>query len=301
VSSHPSGSLWVDPEGVGQVGDRYAEQAGQYDTYHQNLRDVRERYAPAWGDDSIGNQLKEPFDQVMDTVDGIITGVSGTLDYTAKGLQGSGTAYRQADDDATRAGHFIRTEFESLPTSQPGTVPLERARVEEAPMALERARLVEAPMALERKQAEEAPVAMERMRAVEAPLAGRRMLKSVKPMVKSVKPMTTGLMTSAMALYPGGSRIDGTAIPAGYDLQKLTTLPDGTSRVDVNYYDAIVPVGTGHAITGPDGQPLDTDGGQFFLVRLKDSSQVDATAPGYQPMIVSFSPDGTAVPVSNQA
>jgi hypothetical protein len=280
MSSHPSGGpLWVDPEGVGQIGDRYAEHAGQYDGYHQKLQDLRTRYAPAWGDDSIGDQLKQPFDQVMDTVDGMITGVHGYLDFTAKGLHGSGTAYRQADDDAVRAGHAIRTEFEEIP-SQPGSAPLERGLVEEAPMALERARIVRAPMALERA------------RRVEAPLA----TQNEKVFVKSEKPATMNGLTSAMALYPGGVQIDGTAVPPGYDLQSLTTLPDGTSRVDVNQYDAIVPLGAGHTLTGPDGKPLDTHNDQLFLVRLKDS--FDPTAPGYQPMVVSFSPDGTAVPVT---
>jgi hypothetical protein len=293
MSSHPSGGpLWVDPEGVGQVGDRYAEHAGQYDGYHQKLQDLRTRYAPAWGDDSIGDQLKQPFDQVMDTVDGMITGVHANLDFTAKGLQGSGKAYRQADDDAARAGHTLRTEFEQLPT-KPGSPPLEeRARVEEAPVALERVRANKAPMALERVRTNKAPVALERACRVEAPLATQR--ETV--FVKSQKPATMSGLTSAMALYPGGVQIDGTAVPPGYDLQSLTTLPDGTSRVDVNQYDAIVPLGAGHTLTGPDGKPLDTHNGQLFLVRLKDS--FDPTAPGYQPMVVSFSPDGTAVPVT---
>ncbi len=296
MSSHPGGPLWVDPEGVSALGDGYAEHAGQYDAYRRQLEDLRARYAPAWGDDSIGDQLKQPFDQVMDTVGSILEGVGGNLDYTAKGLQGSGKAYRQADDDAAKAGHAIKAEFEQLP-SKPGSAPLERMRVEEAPMALERMRAVEEPRALVRMRAMQAPFAMERVRRVEAPLATER--GEVLPL-ESRKPATMTGLTSAMALYPGGVHIDGSAVPPGYDLQSLTTLPDGTSRVDANYYDAIVPLGTGRTVTGPDGKPIDAPGDQFFLVRLKDSTAFDPTAPGYQPMIVSFSPDGTAVPVTDQ-
>ncbi|MEV0327405.1 hypothetical protein AB0H63_13290 [Micromonospora echinospora] len=93
-----------------------------------------------------------------------------------------------------------------------------------------------------------------------------------------------------------GVLVDGDPVPPGYELRTLTTFPDGTSRIDANYYESIVPLGTRQPTTA-DGHPVDSDGDQFFLLKPKEDACVDPTAPGYRPLLISFGPDGSATPL----
>jgi len=100
---------------------------------------------------------------------------------------------------------------------------------------------------------------------------------------------------SSYQTYPAGSLVDGEPLTHGFELHSFSTFPDGTARADLNFYDAIVPVGDGHTVTGPDGTPVNSGGDQLFLVKPRPG--VDASTPGYQPMLVSYNPDGSAVPL----
>jgi uncharacterized protein YukE len=100
---------------------------------------------------------------------------------------------------------------------------------------------------------------------------------------------------SSYRTYPAGSLVDGEPLTHGFELHSFSTFPDGTARADLNFYDTIVPVGNGHTVTGPDGTPVNSGGDQLFLVKPRPG--VDASTPGYQPMLVSYNPDGSAVPL----
>ena len=91
------------------------------------------------------------------------------------------------------------------------------------------------------------------------------------------------------------ARIDGVPLAEGYQLRGLSTFEDGTTRIDANLYQSISPVTPGHTVTDANGQPITAAGGPLFVV--KENPSVDPTAPGYEPFIVSFTPDGTAVPI----
>ncbi|KXK60060.1 hypothetical protein AWW66_20810 [Micromonospora rosaria] len=112
--------------------------------------------------------------------------------------------------------------------------------------------------------------------------------------------------TSAVPLTPAtsthlshpteGVLINGVPVPEGFQLRTLNTFEDGTSRLDVNYYESVLPLGDGHVVTGPDGQPVDPDGGHLFLIKPRENA-VDPTSPDYHPMLFSFAADGTPVPL----
>ncbi|MFG1918547.1 hypothetical protein [Micromonospora sp. NPDC048898] len=92
-----------------------------------------------------------------------------------------------------------------------------------------------------------------------------------------------------------GLLVDGVPIPAGCELLTLTTFPDGTSRLDANPYDSIVPLGD-RRLTTADGVPI-ASADHFFLVRPKADEVVDPTAPDYQPLLISFDAHGSATPL----
>ncbi|WP_067494986.1 WXG100 family type VII secretion target [Actinoplanes sp. TFC3] len=115
----PHGRLWVNPEGVSQVGDTYAEHVQLYQQYLEQLQSLRDRYADSWGDDDMGTQFSKKFLGGMDNLEQLIGGVKGTLNYTAEGLRESGKAYRDADDQAAEAGHKMAANFESTLPATP--------------------------------------------------------------------------------------------------------------------------------------------------------------------------------------
>ncbi|MFI5934992.1 hypothetical protein [Actinoplanes sp. NPDC051494] len=88
--------------------------------------------------------------------------------------------------------------------------------------------------------------------------------------------------------------VGGQPLPQGYQLQALNTFEDGTARIDANMYESVTPL-AGTPVTTPDGRPLDPEGRQFFVV--KDNPAVNPAAPGYQPLVISYSADGTPVPL----
>lgn len=375
--SEVRGRLWVDPEGVSAVGDRYDQHAGHYDQILKHVDHLREKYRPAWGDDQMGDQFKEQFDGTMDAVEGIVRGVRSTLDYTATGLRLGGKDYREADDDAREAGSKINGEFSNLsgkyalttpreallrPTEDADdtTTPLLASRREAVLRPTEYAEgttplqprqtllgktvnpdddtLVEGlplakTMLTSRTRAEMPLEPMLAGERVEAPLAktmlaGRTLEEPLLPtestghtllaredvmrptegetttplipaestprqFVKSVHAEAEPAMPaiSAYRSYPNAV-VDGQPVAAGYEVESLTTFPDGTSRLDANYYDSIVPL-AGHSVTG-----ADSGGDQLFLVKPKTDMTINAADPGYKPLVISFDAAGNSTPLT---
>lgn len=273
--SEPTGALWVDPEGVLSVSRAYDGHIAMYDRYLSRLDHLRTQYASAWGDDEIGNQFRKQFDNTMDVVEGIILGVRGSVEYAAVGLRISGEGYRQAEDDAIEAGRVIGGEFSALPTQV----------------------AVHQPSELTPQYASHQPT----LSAVEAaPLAPTHTaLTPHLPADPGVAPTLTPTMPLAsrhLSHPTEGVLIDGVPVPEGFQLRTLNTFADGTSRLDVSYYDSVLPLGDRHVVTGSDGQPLNPDGGHLFLIRPQENP-VDPASPDYQRMVVGFAADGTVVPL----
>ena len=88
--------------------------------------------------------------------------------------------------------------------------------------------------------------------------------------------------------------VGGRPLPQGYQLISLNPFADGSTRVDANLYDSVTPL-AGTPVTTPDGKPISAGTGQLFVV--KENPAVDPTAPGYQPLILSYAPDGTPTPI----
>jgi hypothetical protein len=120
MSDNPSGSLWVSPEGVTRVGNAYQQQIALYESHLHRLESLRQRYRSAWGDDSMGKQFQEQFDPLIDTLRDMITGVIGTLEFTAKGLRTGGESYQRADEDASTGSRKLNVEFgQALSLTEP--------------------------------------------------------------------------------------------------------------------------------------------------------------------------------------
>jgi hypothetical protein len=135
MSDNPSGSLWVSPEGVNRVGNAYQQQIALYESHLHRLESLRERYRSAWGDDSMGKQFQEQFDPLIDTLRDMITGVIGTLEFTAKGLRTGGESYQRADEDASTGSRKLNVEFgQALSLTEP-TEPVEDGETEPAQRA----------------------------------------------------------------------------------------------------------------------------------------------------------------------
>ena len=119
--SPPDGTLWVDPEGVSSVGDSYAEHADHYKKYLAEIADMRIRYQGAWGNDDMGKAFSAKFLAGMDSLEGVVKGVLGGLEYTAEGLRGGGKSYREADDGAADAAKMLsrRMGAGAKPTASP--------------------------------------------------------------------------------------------------------------------------------------------------------------------------------------
>ncbi|GLY00697.1 MULTISPECIES: hypothetical protein [Actinoplanes] len=101
---------------------------------------------------------------------------------------------------------------------------------------------------------------------------------------------------SSMYMQPSYSTayVGGEPLPQGYQLISLNPFEDGSTRVDANLYDTITPL-SGTAVTNPDGSTIDPGKGQFFVV--KENPNVDPTATGYEPFVLSYAPDGTPTPI----
>ncbi|WFE34597.1 hypothetical protein [Micromonospora sp. WMMD975] len=280
--NHPNGPLWVDPEGVISVGDTYLQHIERYDECLRHLGLLRARYALAWGDDDMGNQFQKRFDSTMDGVEGSILGVRGYLEYAVVGLRVSGEGYRQADEDAAQAGRRIAADFTPLSASFAAGPDGDA----QDPVPLTPAHAVVA-FRVEEEPAELTPTRSFVAFRAEAPGDGEP--AQLTPLIPAISAFRTYDTT--------GLFVDGEPIPPGYQLQTLTTFPDGTSRIDANYYDSVIPLGTRQPTTA-DGRPVDPSGDQFFLVKRKEDAAVEPSAPGYRPLLISFKPDGSATPMT---
>lgn len=340
------GEVRVDTDGVQHVGDQYLERATLYDGFVSRLDGIQSQYAPAWGNDNIGQQFQGPFNQTIQTVKDLIGNVQDYVKFAGQGWQAAGKAYEKADDDAGQAGRALLEAF----TPKGGNnddgsgQTLDRLTVQGKPEQSGVRRVAEpAPLGKETMFSKsvrpgqtdgDGPPAAKRMEALKpeygtepldpkgktlrlettgpgqstpgeklvagrtetklAPLQPAEQGRSVAAPFAPAALAPASPAISALADIPGAS-IDGTPVPNGYELQRLTTFPDGSCRVDANFYNSITPL-AGHTVTGANGQPIGGDG-QYFLVQTKPNP-VDASAPGYQPMIISFAPDGTATPLT---
>ncbi|WP_406077934.1 hypothetical protein [Micromonospora sp. NBC_00858] len=293
----------------------YAEHVALYDGYLKQLTALRERYGSSWGDDDMGTQFSKQFLAGLDNLEGLVKNVKGTLDYTAEGLQSSGKLYREVDDEANEAGHKMANDFDGNLGQQ-----LHAARSggsKDAPNGAEAVSL-----------GRSAPVDPPTHALVSAPRgeqqahSGSDMLRSAPSVHADIlrsEPSVQGTVTGApqapdgrnSAALDGGNflpvpsrkwtkpeystaHVDGTPLTAGYRLQSFDAFADGSACVDVNLYESVSPVG-GLPVTTADGQPIDTEGSQLFVV--KENPDVDPTEPGYRPTLVKFGPDGTSVPL----
>ncbi|MCM4078055.1 hypothetical protein [Paractinoplanes hotanensis] len=131
-------------------------------------------------------------------------------------------------------------------------------------------------------------------RAAIEPIEGESLPAFAPSTLTPASPMMPAI--SSMMLKPeyAEARIGGEPLPPGYRLQALNPFPDGTTRVDANLYESITPL-AGTPVTTADGRPIDPEGRQLFVVR--ENPAADATAPGYQPLVLSYAPDGTPSPL----
>ncbi|MEU8659990.1 hypothetical protein [Actinoplanes philippinensis] len=328
IENNPGGRLWVDPDGVEGLGLAYQGHVELYDTYLAQLTALRSRYANAWGDDDMGEQFSTKFLEGMDNLEAIIGGVKGTLAYTAEGLTQSALAYREADEAAAEVGHKMARNFETLGQPSYAVTATEGTTTELQPARLTRQHAVRARVAEPAAEPAE-PVVMRATTAYERALAekvparpeegtpllpternvayaSRRPLEGVAPDQVTATEATEVYATvparpampaiSSMFMKPEYTTayVGGQALPAGYQLISLNTFEDGSARVDANLYDSVTPL-AGAAVTTPEGTVIDPGRGQFFVV--KDNPNVDPTAPGYEPLVLSYAPDGTPTPL----
>lgn len=273
--SEVNGRIWVDPEGVSALGERYADHAAIYDDYLRRLRALRVRYADAWGDDDMGREFSQKFLSGLDNLENLVGGVKGSLEYTAAGLRESGKMYREVDDDARTAGYKMGYDFSNLTVNGGGggggsATPLERR----SGTPLE---------------------------PLTKPTLGTPAEASLASPAEPLLPTTNGFVAATPAISSYVERpefrtalVGGQPLPSGFRLEALNPMPDGTTRVDANLYDSVSPV-VYTSVTTPDGTAIEPDGHQFFLV--KDNPHADPLAAGYRPMYVSYTADGSATPL----
>jgi hypothetical protein len=119
-------------------------------------------------------------------------------------------------------------------------------------------------------------------------------ISELEPSVLAASPVTSSFYT--LPSYDS-ALINGDPAPPGYHIVSFNEVTDGTVRLDANYYSSITPLAQAELAT-PDGGVIGHEPGvQHFLV-LDNPSPPDPTAPGYQPDLLEFSPDGHASPVS---
>ncbi|MET7468182.1 WXG100 family type VII secretion target [Micromonospora sp. NPDC005686] len=314
ISNNPGGRLWVDPDGVEGLGKAYAAHVQLYESYLAELTALRARYANAWGDDDMGEQFSTKFLEGLDNLEAIIGSVRGTLRYTAQGLTESSRAYREADEAALDVSRKMAKDFDGL------TYPTRRAVASPALEPTEagephRARLMSRRLAVGvpagEPDAEQGEPHRPRLRrlavgervavpaADQATLAPRQYGTPMLP-VQPAEPLTPltpahpAISSYFMRPEYATAHVGGRPLPEEYRLISLNPFEDGSTRVDANLYDSITPL-AGTPVTTPDGQPIDPGQGRFFVV--KENPVVDPTAPGYQPLYLSYAPDGTPTPI----
>ncbi|MDO3686629.1 WXG100 family type VII secretion target [Micromonospora sp. C28ISP2-4] len=293
ISNNPGGRLWVDPDGVEGLGKAYESHVQLYESYLSQLTALRARYANAWGDDDMGEQFSTKFLEGLDNLEAIIGGVKGTLRYTAQGLTESGRAYREADEAALDVSRKMAKDFDGLdgPTYATRAAlagPVLEPAAEGEPR---RPHLRSRRLALSEPAGE--PV------TEQARLLPQQQGTPLLPMqpAEPLIPFTAALPAiSSYFVQPeyATAHVGGRPLPEEYRLIALNPFEDGSARVDANLYDSITPL-TGTPVTTPDGRTIDPGQGRFFVV--KENPTVDPTAPDYQPLYLSYAPDGTPTPI----
>ncbi|AXO37981.1 WXG100 family type VII secretion target [Micromonospora chalcea] len=289
TSNNPGGRLWVDPDGVEGLGKAYESHVRLYESYLAQVTALRARYSNAWGDDDMGKEFSEKFLQGMDNLEAIIGGVKGTLHYTAEGLKESGRAYREADEDAADVSRMLAKDFDGLrrpayPTraTVSGDGPEPAAEGEpRRPHLLSRRRAVGEPVA---EQARLLP------RQQGTPLLPVEPAEPLIPLTAAQPAISSYFSRPEYAT----AHVGGRPLPDGYRLIALNPFEDGSTRVDANLYDSITPL-AGTPVTTPDGRAINPGQGRFFVV--KENPAADPTVPGYQPLYLSYAPDGTPTPI----
>ncbi len=289
TSNNPGGRLWVDPDGVEGLGKAYESHVRLYESYLAQVTALRARYSNAWGDDDMGKEFSEKFLQGMDNLEAIIGGVKGTLHYTAEGLKESGRAYREADEDAADVSRMLAKDFDGL---RRPAYPMRAAVSGDGPEPAAEGE-PRRPHLLSRRRAVGEPV------AEQARLLPRQQGTPLLP-VEPAEPLIP-LTAAQPAISSYFSRpeyatahVGGRPLPDGYRLIALNPFEDGSTRVDANLYDSITPL-AGTPVTTPDGRAIDPGQGRFFVV--KENPAADPTVPGYQPLYLSYAPDGTPTPI----
>ncbi|MEU8313212.1 hypothetical protein [Micromonospora sp. NPDC048169] len=289
ISNNPGGRLWVDPDGVEGLGKAYESHVQLYDTYLTQLTALRARYARAWGDDDMGEQFSTKFLEGLDNLEAIIGGVRGTLRYTAQGLTESSRAYREADEAALDVSRKMTKDFDGLdgltyPRRAVVADPVLEPTAEGEPR---RPHLTSRRLALAEPVAEQAGVAP---RQYGTPMPPVQPAEPLIPLTAAHPAISSYFVRPEYAT----AHVGGRPLPEGYRLIALNPFEDGSTRVDANLYDSITPL-AGTPVTTPDGKPIDPGQGRLFVVR--ENPAVDPTAPGYQPLYLSYAPDGTPTPI----
>ena len=126
------------------------------------------------------------------------------------------------------------------------------------------------------------------------PAQKTRLLAPTEAHFSAAQPAMPAISSYFMKPEYATAYVGGQALPPEYRLISLNPFEDGSTRVDANLYDSMTPV-TSTPVTAPDGTPIDPGQGQFFVV--KENPTVDPTVQGYQPLFLSYSPDGTPTPI----
>ncbi|MCT2277756.1 hypothetical protein M3G91_08980 [Micromonospora chalcea] len=289
ISNNPGGRLWVDPDGVEGLGKAYESHVQLYESYLAQVTALRARYSNAWGDDDMGKEFSTKFLEGLDNLEAIIGGVKGTLRYTAEGLTESGRAYREADEAAADVSLMLAKDFDGLqrpayPMRAAVTADVQEPAAEGEPRR---------PHLRSRRRAVGEPV------AEQAGLAPRQQGTPLLPVEPAEPLIPLTAATPAISSYfskpeYATAHVGGRPLPDGYRLIALNPFADGSTRVDANLYDSITPL-AGTPVTTPGGTAIDPGQGRFFVV--KENPAADPTVPGYQPLYLSYAPDGTPTPI----
>jgi hypothetical protein len=259
--TYPNARIYVDPDGVISTGARYGEHAQAYAGHLAYVQNLRAQYGDSWGDDDLGDQFRRKFEAAMDAVELAIKTAVDLMRRAADDLEAGGRRYRNADEAAYETGLRLARQFDGqLPSGTLApTLPSGTLATDETGQPI--------------------------------PAAA----------TSPITPATWRGITEATPGIPAydardlsGAKVNGQPPPDGQRLVAFSPLPDGTIQIDANLYETLTPV-VGGVVTGADGQPVDPDGGRFFVVR--DASDVDPAAPGYRPLHVSF-PAGGNRPVA---
>ncbi|WP_431910264.1 hypothetical protein [Micromonospora carbonacea] len=258
-----SGDLFVDPEGLGRLGEQYRGRAEAFRRLQAYIEALRYTYGTSWGTDDLGQQFAEKFVAGLLALEGIVGAAADTLDYTADGLVVSGTTFRGADDDAYGAGHRLGTVFGNLHPNSGTNPATDNRRYEKLRPALLRT------------------------------VPDRREPERLRPgLVSTVPAGTLSSSVLAPALPPDAEILVG-GVPVG-DQQQVVYFREvapGTVRVDTNHYRTITPLPPGTDVR-LDGTPFEAkDGYQLFLVE-----RAPAEGPPAVHTYVDYHPDGTSEP-----